>query len=329
MNVHRPHRSVRAATVGILVSAASVLLTSCGLGTAGGFTPSGELSGDLEHIDLEGVNIAIGSKNFTEQVILGKIGTILLESAGANVQDLTNVPGSTSARQALETGDMDMMFEYTGTAWITYLGETDPIPDMRQQYEAVAHADSANGLTWLPPAPMNNTYAMATTRELSEQHDLHTLADIGNLPPDVQSHCTDAEFYARNDGLIPMLEEYGVESPTGDQVRTMDSGAVYAGVSGGECTFGSVFATDGRIRALDLVVLEDPADFFPLYNMAPVIRTDTFEENPSEFEELFAPLTESLTNEKMQELNARVDVGGEDYTQVAWDFVVDEGWVEP
>lgn len=94
----------------------TLALGGCGLGTAGGFVPTAELDGELTDIDLSGTNVSIGSKNFTEQIILGKIGAILLQSAGADVQDLTNVPGSTSARQALVAGDMDMMFEYTGTA---------------------------------------------------------------------------------------------------------------------------------------------------------------------------------------------------------------------
>ncbi|MBC7017881.1 glycine betaine ABC transporter substrate-binding protein, partial [Salmonella enterica] len=85
-----------------LAAASTFFLAGCGLGTAGGLIPSGQLKGDLADIDLDGANISIGSKNFTEQVILGKIGAILLESAGANVKDLTNIPGSTSARQALE-----------------------------------------------------------------------------------------------------------------------------------------------------------------------------------------------------------------------------------
>ena len=129
----------------------TLALGGCGLGTAGGFVPTAELDGELSDIDLSGTHVSIGSKNFTEQIILGKIGAILLQSAGADVEDLTNVPGSTSARQALVAGDMDMMFEYTGTAWITYLGKTDPIPDTQKQYEAVKEADTANGLTWLPP----------------------------------------------------------------------------------------------------------------------------------------------------------------------------------
>lgn len=310
-----------------LAAASTFFLTGCGLGTAGGLIPSGELKGDLADIDLDGANISIGSKNFTEQVILGKIGAILLESAGANVKDLTNIPGSTSARQALEVGDMDSMFEYTGTAWITYLGNADPVPSSQEQYDAVKDADKDNGLTWLPPAPMNNTYALAISEQSHAKYGLESLADIKGVPTNEQTFCTDSEFLARNDGLLTMLDSYGVEKPPRDRIRIMDSGAVYAALNKGECTFGSIFATDGRIKSLNLTVLEDPELFFPKYNLAPVVRTEVLEEHP-EIKDLFAPLAELLTDEKMQELNARVDVDGEDYTAVARDFLIDEGLLE-
>lgn len=309
-----------------LSAVSTLFLAGCGLGTAGGLIPRGELQGDLAGIDLEGENISIGSKNFTEQIILGKIGAILLQSAGANVKDLTNIPGSTSARQALQVGDMDTMFEYTGTAWITYLGHDDPVPGSQEQYAAVEKADKVNGLSWLPPAPMNNTYALATSEKTHQEYGVKSLADIKKLPPEKQTFCTDAEFLARNDGLLPMLKSYGVEEPPRSRIKEMDSGAVYAALDKGECPFGSVFATDGRIKALDLQVLTDPDLFFPKYNLAPVVRTEILDEHP-EIEELFAPLSQLLTDEKMQELNARVDVDGEDYTTVALDFLKEENLI--
>lgn len=310
-----------------LAAASTFFLAGCGLGTAGGLIPNGELTGDLADIDLAGATISIGSKNFTEQVILGKIGAILLKSAGANVTDLTNIPGSTSARQALEVGDMDFMFEYTGTAWITYLGNTEPIPGSQEQYEAVEKADKDNGLTWLPPAPMNNTYALAISEQSYAEYGLESLAYIKDIPATEQTFCTDSEFLARNDGLLPMLNSYGVEQPPRDHIRIMDSGAVYAALNKGECTFGSVFATDGRIKSLKLTVLDDTELFFPKYNLAPVVRTEVLEEHP-EIKELFSPLAQILTDAKMQELNARVDVDGEDYTAVARDFLIEEGLLE-
>lgn len=306
----------------------SLSLVSCGLGTGGGFTPTGTLAGEAAEIDLTGLTVSVGSKNFTEQILLGKIAVVLFQSAGANVNDLTNIPGSTSARQAQVVGDVDFMFEYTGTAWITYLGETDPIPDEQEQYEAVRDVDLVeNDLVWLPPAPMNNTYSMAVKRESAEEHGLASLADTANLPPEEQTYCVEAEFNARNDGFGPMLAAYDLPQPSPDQVSIIDTGAIYAAIDGGTCTMGEVFTTDGRIPALDLVALEDTRSFFPKYNMAPVIRQEMYQEYP-QIGELLKPVTEDLTNERMQELNARVDVEGEEYADVAYDYLVDLGLVE-
>src|SRR5699024_12236020 len=116
-----------------LLSCAAVLaagaLAGCGLGTAGGYVPSGELSGPVEDIDLDGAESAVGSKDFTEQIILGKMAVILFQSAGADAQDLTNVPGSNRGRMAMEEDSMDFPWDYTGTAWIASMGEGDPLTE--------------------------------------------------------------------------------------------------------------------------------------------------------------------------------------------------------
>lgn len=303
------------------------VLAACGLGTGGGYSPTGTLGGPVADVDLDGLDVAVGSKNFTEQYILGKIAVILLGSAGADVTDLTGVPGSSSTRQALVNSDMDMMFEYTGTAWITYMGESDPIPDEHAQYQAVRDRDAAeNDLVWLPPAPMNNTYGLAVRAETAQQYGVQSLADIGDVPEEKQTYCIDAEFKARNDGFEPMLDAYGLPAAPDRQIAIMDSGAIYAGIADGTCTLGEVFHTDGRIPALDLQVLDDPKDFFPKYNMAPVVRGEVAADYP-QLAELFRPVTEDLTDERMQQLNARVDVDGEDYTQVAWDYLEERGLV--
>src|SRR5699024_8801822 len=108
-------------------------LLRCAAGLAGGYVPSGELSGPVEDIDLDGAEIAVGSKDFTEQIILGKMVVILFQSAGADAQDLTNVPGSNSVRMAMEEDIMDFQWDYTGTAWITYMGEVDPRTEEYEQ----------------------------------------------------------------------------------------------------------------------------------------------------------------------------------------------------
>ncbi|QIK67536.1 glycine betaine ABC transporter substrate-binding protein [Nocardioides sp. HDW12B] len=305
-------------------------LAGCGLGTAAGFTPTGKLAGPVADYEIDGASLSVGSKNFTEQLILGKIAIILLKSAGASVTDLTNIPGSASARLAQVDGQVDMQWEYTGTAWITYLGETKPIPDPEKQYEAVRDRDlEENGLVWLPPAPMNNTYGFATPTETLDELGITKLSEIKTLPASDRTFCVESEFKNRDDGFEPMLEAYdiplGKEVPAGN-VKTLATGAIYAATDQGDCNFGEIFTTDGRIKALDLTVLEDDRDFFPVYNVAPVFREQALEDDP-DIEKLFAPVAEKLDDETLIELNARVDVEGQDPTDVALDWLKSEGFI--
>ncbi|WP_312978784.1 glycine betaine ABC transporter substrate-binding protein [Corynebacterium sp.] len=321
-----PRANGRVRILALLTALSAMLVSACGLGTAGGYSPSGTLSGDLEDVDLSGASVAVGSKNFTEQILLGKMAVILFQSAGADVQDLTNIPGSSSARQAMIEGDVNMQWEYTGSAWTTYLNHDDPIPDEQKQYEAVRDEEKANGLVWLPPAPMNNTYGFATTKEVADRLGVSTLSDMANVPRPERTLCVESEFANRNDGLIPMLEAYGLSPADVDQ-SLMDTGAVYAATAGGTCNFGEVFTTDGRIKALDLQILEDDRQFFPKYNLSAVVAQGLIDDYP-QIADLFAPVSEKLDDESLIDLNAQIDVDGEEPTDVAWDWLRDEGFIE-
>ncbi|WP_414601888.1 glycine betaine ABC transporter substrate-binding protein [Micrococcus sp.] len=312
---------LRLAALGV---AGAALLSGCGLGTAGGFIPTGDLAGEVAGVDLSGSEVAVGSKNFNESVLLGKMTVLLAQAAGADVQDLTNMPGSASARQAQVEGLVDVEWEYTGTAWLTYLGHEDPIPDPQAQWEAVRDEDAQIGLTWLPPAELDNTYAFTVRQDTAERLGVRSLADIKDLPEQEQTFCVDAEFASRNDGFRPLLAAYGLGDLPDSRVRIMDIGAVYQAVANGECTFGEAYATDGRIAALDLAVLEDPLPFFPSYNVAPVVREEALAEDP-ELAVLLEAMRVRLDNETAAELNARIDVYGEEPVDVAWDWLVAEG----
>jgi osmoprotectant transport system substrate-binding protein len=309
-------------------------LTGCGLATAGGNVPSGTLAGALEDApDLDGVEIAVGSKNFSENILLGKIALILLKSAGADVTDLTNIPGSASARQAQVSGDIDAMWEYTGTGWLVYLQEPKPIPDEEKQYEAVRDADlEQNDLAWLPPAPMNNTYAFAITQDSARKYGITKSSEISKVPVGERTFCVESEFQNRADGLEGFLKAYdvplgGSKGVPGGNIQTYQTGAIYDATAKGECTFGEVFTTDGRIVALDLEVLEDDRKYFPNYNVSLVLREELYEAHP-EIEDLMAPVTDKLTNDVLLELNARIDVDGEEPTNVAQEWLESEGFLE-
>jgi len=281
--------------------------------------------------DFAGKSFTVGSKDFTEQLVLGQITKQALEAAGADVEDQIGLAGTVAAREALTSGEIDMYWEYTGTGWITHLGETKPIPDPREQYEAVAKADLAkNDVQWLEPAPANNTYALAISSEAKSEIGVETISDIAQLAkdkPDEATLCIGNEFSTRDDGLPGLEQAYGFEFPK-DGVSTMQEGVIYDAVDKSEqCNFGEVFATDGRIEALDLAVVEDDKSFFPVYNPSLNVRKDVVAETP-ELEQLFAAIAEKLDNETLQQLNAAVDVEGEAEEDVAENWLRENGFIE-
>ena len=134
----------------------AVLATGCGGGSGGSIGENYELSGPQGTIRL-----AVGSKNFTEQEVLGQITVRALEAADVEVVNRTGLGGTERVRQALVSGDLDMYWEYTGTGWLVHLAHADPIQEAQEQYQAVADEDlEQNNIEWLEPAPANNTYAL-------------------------------------------------------------------------------------------------------------------------------------------------------------------------
>lgn len=279
---------------------------------------------------LDGASLTVTSKNFSENIILGQMIGLVFKAAGAEVLDRTNLPGSISAREAIIKGDADAMYEYTGTAWITYLGHAKPITDPLKQWEAVRNEDRKNGVTWLPQSTLNNTYALAISRKNNAKYHLRTLSDVAALAkrnPSAVTICVENEFASRDDGLPGMEKAYGMSIPAGN-IKKMDAGIIYTQVSkSNSCLLGEVFTTDGRIKAMDLDVLADDKHFFPNYNAAPVIHTATFDKYP-EIAELLDPVSRRLTTEVAQELNAKVDVDGQDPHIVAKDWLIQEGFIK-
>ncbi|MEU2584623.1 glycine betaine ABC transporter substrate-binding protein [Streptomyces avermitilis] len=278
---------------------------------------------------LKGAHLTVTSKEFTEQLILGAIMGIAFQAAGADVLDRTGIQGSVGAREAVKSGEADGMYEYTGTAWITYLGNSEPITDPLKQWQAVRDADLKNGVTWLPPSTLNNTYALAMNQANFKKYRTKTLSDVAALAksdPKAVTLCVESEFANRADGLPGMEKAYGMKLPAA-ALTQMDTGIIYTQVAKGSCTYGEVFTTDGRIRSMNLVVMQDDKKFFPNYNVAPEINTKALKKYPA-IAEVLDPVTKKLNNTVAQELNAKVDVDGQDPHQVALDWMEKEGFVK-
>lgn len=307
-------------------------LAGCGLQPATSTLPDLE-SGTIKPIDGAGdKKVTVTSKNFTEQLVLGKIAVLTAEAVGFDVTDMTNVPGSQPSRNLMVSGQAQLGWEYTGTAWLTYMGKDKAIPDAQEQWEAVKKEDAKNDLTWGKPAPLNNTYAFAVRQDFKDKYGVKTLEDIAKVPPEERSFCVESEFNSRSDGFNPMLEKYGLKrgAPDGvpeDKISVMDTGTVYAATAKGDCNFGEVFTTDGRIPALNLTVLEDNREFFPKYNGSPVFNSDLVKEYP-ELQDRFEQVSKLLDDKTMQDLNYQVDVEGKDPGDVAFDWMADKGLVK-
>jgi osmoprotectant transport system substrate-binding protein len=302
----------------------AVTVAGCGLQSASGAVLDAR-PGAIGHYDsLDGVKLTVAAKDFTEQLILGNMFSTVLKAAGADVTNLTNIPGSFGARHAMVSGRADITPEYTGTGWINYLGNENPVKGEAAQYEATKDADAKNGLTWLPPAPMDDTYAFAIRESEAQRLGVTKLSDLTKLKKSDLTFCIESEFGSRNDGFVPMLKTYGLTREQLGRVTNLDTGVIYTATADGQCNFGEVFTTDGRIPGLKLRVLEDDKAFFPHYNLSAVVNSKVLEAHP-ELAEIFAKLSPKLTNEVMLDLNAKVDTGGEDPAIVARDWLVKEG----
>lgn len=311
-------------------AAGLMLLASCGL-ESGGSVPLRVGPGSIQPIpELSGVSVVVGSKDFSEQNILGYLIEFALVAAGADVRDLTNIQGSNSVRDAQLHGQIDISYEYTGTGWINYLGNETPIPDEIGQFEAVRDADlAANGIVWAQMAPMNNTYAIAISKRTAESTGVHTISDYAKLVATdaaTAATCVGTEFNVRQDGFPGLTAKYGIDASKVPK-QIMQDPLVYTSVSDAkQCRFGSVAATDGRIPALDLVLLTDDRGFFPKYNAALVMREDFAKAHP-QIANVLAPISALLTNETITAMNRRVDVDGLEPAEVARDWMVAQGFV--
>jgi osmoprotectant transport system substrate-binding protein len=272
--------------------------------------------------------VTVGSKDFTEQYILGSMTVQLLEANGYEVEDQSGLGGTTVNREALEAGEIDVYWEYTGTALVNFLGIEEVVTDPDEAYSMSAEADEANGLTWLDPADFNNTYTLMVTQDTVDAGvtSISDLAAEMQGDPDSYRLCTNAEFYARPDGFRGVEELYGFAFPE-DGVIAMDSGLTYQALLDGECEVAMGFATDGRIAAFNFTNLDDDEGFFPTYNPAPVIRQEVLDADMG-IGIVLNRLGSTLDTATMTELNKRVDVDGEDVETVACDHLLSNGLVD-
>jgi osmoprotectant transport system substrate-binding protein len=265
--------------------------------------------------------IRVGSKDFTEQFILGEMYSLALEDAGYRVERRLNLGGTPVAHQALLNNEIDIYPEYTGTGLLTVL-KLPVESDAAVVFSTVQREYSSQfNLVWLDPAPMNNTQALAMTREGAARFGIRTISDmVANA-----SQLTMAgppEFQEREDGLPGLRMVYGDFQLAAYQA--IDPGLRYQALVQGQADVVVAFGTDGEIAAYDLVLLEDDRGMFPPYQVAPVVRAQVLDEHPA-IAQVLNDLAPLLTDAVMQRLNYQVSGQGREPAEVAHDFLVEMG----
>lgn len=263
--------------------------------------------------------IIIGGKNFTEQYLLPELAKILLQAKGLDVRLKTGV-GSAVMRQSLLNNQVDLYYEYTGTAYTVYYKGSDRniMTDSRKVYQWVKKKDAEKGLIWLTPVEFNNTYALMMREEQARKLGIETISDLAryiNNHPDALTIGVNAEFWERPDGFKPLMKTYDFRVPYG-KIRKMESGLVYKALKEKNVDVSMGFTTDGRIAAFGFTLLKDDKNYFPVYNPAPVVRKPVLDAHP-QIRNILQPLADHLDTKAMRNMNALVDVQHKDVTSVA------------
>ncbi|HEX9028525.1 MAG TPA: glycine betaine ABC transporter substrate-binding protein [Anaerolineales bacterium] len=248
--------------------------------------------------------IKVGSKDFTEEFIVAEMYAQLLENAGFKVDRKLNLGGTPIAQTAITKGDIDLYPEYTSTGLLTVL-KMKPIQDPQQIITTVrSEYEKQFQLTWLDPAPFNDTQALAMTQAGSDKYGIKTYSDLAAKSKDLVLGGP-AEFMERPDGLKGLQQAYG-----GFQfkdTKQLGTGSLrYQALLDGQIDVVVAFGTDGQINGDHLVLLKDDKTFYPVYQIAPVVRQDTLQKHP-EIATVLNKLAPMLTDTIMSGLNWQVD----------------------
>jgi osmoprotectant transport system substrate-binding protein len=270
-----------------------------------------------------GATIVIGSKDFTEEFIVAEIYAQLLEKAGFKVTRKLNLGGTPVAQAAITKGDIDMYPEYTSTGLLTVL-KMQPIQDPQQTFNTVkGEYEKQFKLTWLTPAPFNDTQALAMTQDGSTKNGVTSFSELSQKAPQLVLGGP-AEFIEREDGLKGLQKAYG-----GFQfkdVKQLGTGSLrYSALLSGQIDVVVAFSTDGQINGNHLVLLKDDKTFCPVYQIAPVVRMDVLQKYP-QIAAVLDKVEPLLTTDVMSGLNWQVDgPDKKEFADVAHTFLVQNG----
>ncbi|MDR1775357.1 MAG: glycine/betaine ABC transporter substrate-binding protein [Actinomycetes bacterium] len=269
-------------------------------------------NGDDTTQTAEKTPVKVGSKDFTENLIVGELYALALEDHGIPVTRTLNLAGS-AIPEAQVKGDVDLYPQYTGTGLLSILQlpmETDP----QKVYDTVKEQFKEKwNIIWLDMAPANDGQGLVVTKEISDKYGIKTISDF-QAHADKIRFASQGEFDHREDG-IPRLEEiYGPLKFKSSKIY--DNALKYEILKEGKADAAPAYTTEGQLVEPEFVLLEDDKRAWPPYNLAPVVRGEVLEAYP-EIADLLNKIDKDLTTEKVTELNYKVAVGGEEYEEVA------------
>jgi osmoprotectant transport system substrate-binding protein len=271
------------------------------------------------------VSLTIGSKNFTEQKVLGEIYAQGLEAAGYKISKDLNLGDEKTALAAVKSGQISAYPEYTGTALLSFFGkQADQLPkDPQAAYEEAKQGFEADGLTAFPPTPFTSSNEVAVTAETAEKLGLKNISDLQGKSQDLTMYGS-PECRQRLDCLLGLEQVYGLKFK---KFVPVDIARRHEVLTSGRADVSIVFTTDPQIKRENEVLLEDDKGMFPPYNSTLVMKQETADEAGPDLAKTIDLLQEQLTDENMQELNARVDLDKKDPAEVAKEYLTETGLI--
>ncbi len=328
MRIRAPH------LLAVALAALSIGVAACGdeeePATQSQATPTAEApeaSGQIvSNPDNAKISLKIGSKNFTEQKVLGEIYAQGLAAAGYETSTDLNLGDQDTALAALKGGQIDAYPEYTGTALLAFFGKdaADLPKDAQAAYEEAKTLFEQDGLTAFPPTPFTSSNEVAVTKETAEKYSLTNISDLASVAGELTLYGS-PECRKRMDCLLGLEKVYGLKFKKFTPVAPDQRHEV---LSSGRADISIVYTTDPQIKRNNEVLLEDDKGMFPPYNPTLVMKQETATAAGADLAKTIDLIQKPLTDDAMQELDARVDLDKKEPAEVAKEYLQETGLIK-
>lgn len=267
-------------------------------------------------VQQSSTTIRVGSKDFTENLVIAEIYALALEDNGYTVERVSNI-SSSLIHNSIVNDEIDLYPEYTGTGLLSVLGE-DMETDPEKVYKTVKKEyEEQFNLTWLDYASANDSQGLVIRTEVANSLNIKTISDLQAHASELR-FASQGEFDEREDGLLGLEKTYGTFNWQSSKVY--DNSLKYSVLENDEADVTPAYTTEGQLVSTDkFTLLEDDKQFWPPYNLAPVVRDNILDDNP-DIKTILNNISAKLDTETVTELNAKVDVDGQEYTDVAKEY---------